>query len=117
MIDREALRSMRPTALLINCARGGIVDEHALAWALNNDVIAGAGLDVTEHEPPLPEDEILSAKNLILSPHIAAQTREASFKMAQMCIEGCFDVLEGKKIRNVANPQAYNHARWKDIKE
>lgn len=117
MIDREALRSMRPTALLINCARGGIVDEHALAWALNNDVIAGAGLDVTEHEPPLPEDEILSAKNLILSPHIAAQTREASFKMAQMCIEGCFDVLEGKKIRNVANSQAYNHARWKDIKE
>ena len=65
----------------------------------------------------MPEDEILSAKNLILSPHIAAQTREASFKMAQMCIEGCFDVLEGKKIRNVANPQAYNHARWKDIKE
>lgn len=113
MIGKDALMAMKRSAILINCARGGIVDEKALTWALNNDIIAGAGLDVTEHEPPLPDDEILTAKNLVISPHIAAQTKEASFNMAQMCIEGCFDVLDGKKIRNVANPKAYEHERWK----
>lgn len=112
MIGREELTSMKSSAVLINCARGGIVDETALTWALNHDIIAGAGLDVTEHEPPRAEDPILTAKNLILSPHIAAQTREASFHMAKMCIESCFDVLDGKKVSNVANPEAYSHPRW-----
>lgn len=112
MIGRDALQAMKPSAVLINCARGGIVDENALTWALNHDIIAGAGLDVTEHEPPRADDVILTAKNLILSPHIAAQTKEASFNMAKMCIESCFDVLEGKKVSNVANPAAFNHPRW-----
>lgn len=49
---------------------------------------------------------------MIISPHIAAQTKEASYNMAKMCIEGCLRVLDGEKIRNVANPKAYDHSRW-----
>ena len=112
MIDRAALEKMKDTAVLINCARGGIVNEADLVWALENDVIAGAGLDVTEHEPPLPEDPILRCKNVVISPHIAAQTKEASYNMAVMCIEGVLSVLEGEKVKNVANPKAYEHPRW-----
>lgn len=112
MIDRKAMEAMRDSTLLINCARGGIIHEEDLVWALENDVIAGAGLDVTEHEPPLPGDKILTCKNVIISPHIAAQTKEASYNMAKMCIEGCLRVLDGEKIRNVANPKAYDHSRW-----
>lgn len=62
MIDRKAMEAMRDSTLLINCARGGIIHEEDLVWALENDVIAGAGLDVTEHEPPLPGDKILTCK-------------------------------------------------------
>ena len=112
MMDRKAFEAMKDSAILINCARGGVVKESDLVWALEHDVIAGAGLDVTEHEPPLPDDAILHCKNVILSPHIAAQTREASYNMAKMCIEGVLSVLRGERIKNVANPRAYEHARW-----
>ena len=76
MIGKEELASMKQTAVIINCSRGGIVNEAALTDALNQGVIAGAGTDVFEEEPPSPDSPLLNAKNLLYSPHSAAQTRE-----------------------------------------
>lgn len=108
----EELRRMKPTALLINCARGGIVDETDLIRALREGVIAGAGLDVTVEEPLRPDNPLCAAPNLILSPHSAAQTREATIRAASMCAEGCIAVLNGRRWPAVANPEAYLHPRW-----
>ena len=78
MINAEMISLMKPSAILINTARGAVVDNNALAQALKNGKIAGAGIDVYETEPPLPENHpLLSAPNAILLPHIAYATREA----------------------------------------
>ena len=77
IINAAALAKMKPTALLINTARGGIVDEQALADALNNDRLAGAGFDVLTEEPPVSGNPLLKAKNIIITPHSAWSTREA----------------------------------------
>lgn len=78
MINAEMISLMKPSAILINTARGAVVDNNALAKALKNGKIAGAGIDVYETEPPLPENHpLLSAPNAILLPHIAYATHEA----------------------------------------
>ena len=113
MISKKELSVMKPTALIINCSRGGIINEADLVEALNNGVIAGAGTDVFCSEPPKTDDPLLNCKNLIVSPHSAAQTREAVIKMAQMCIKGCLAVVEGKKWPYVADKSVYEHEKWK----
>jgi len=112
LLRLEELRRMKPTALLINCARGGIVDEADLVRALREGTIAGAGLDVTVEEPLRPDNPLCAAPNLILSPHSAAQNREAAVRAATMCAEGCLAVLRGRRWPAVANPEAYLHPRW-----
>lgn len=112
MIAREQLQEMKCTALLINCSRGGIINEADLVEALQNGVIAGAGTDVFCNEPPQPNDPLLNCPNLIASPHSAAQTREAVIKMAQMCVKGCLAVAAGKKWPYVADKSVYDHERW-----
>ncbi|QQO08668.1 hydroxyacid dehydrogenase [Breznakiella homolactica] len=112
MIAAPQLARMKPTALLINCGRGGIVNESDLIAALRDGVIAGAGLDVFCSEPPGPDDPLLQCPNVILSPHSAAQTREAVIKMARMCVEGCLAVCRGEQWPHVADPSVYNHPRW-----
>jgi glycerate dehydrogenase len=77
LIGKIELSYMKPSALLINTARGGIVDEYALAETLNNQSIAGAGVDVLSVEPPVKENPLLSAKNCIITPHSAWSTVEA----------------------------------------
>lgn len=111
-IARAELEAMKPTAVLINCSRGEIVNEPDLCAALKSGGIAGAGLDVFWNEPSRVCDEILTCPNVIVSPHSAAQTREAVIKMAQMCVMGCLSVLEGKKWPHVANPKVYQHPGW-----
>lgn len=113
LIDETELALMKPTAVIINCARGGILNESALAEALNANRLAGAGIDVFAEDPPQLDNVLLRAKNVIVSPHSAAQTREAVIRMATMCIEGCLAVLRGEKWSLVANPEVYNHPRWK----
>lgn len=113
MISKKELSVMKPTALIINCSRGGIINEADLVEALNNGVIAGAGTDVFCSEPPKTDDPLLNCKNLIVSPHSAAQTREAVIKMAQMCVKGCLAVAEGKKWPYVADKSVYEHEKWK----
>lgn len=112
MITAKELASMKKTAMVVNCARGGIINEADLIAALNNETIAGAGLDVTVQEPPTPDNPLFSAKNLIVSPHSAAQTREAVVNMAKMCVTGMLEVLSGKKCSYVFNPKAYDHGKW-----
>jgi D-3-phosphoglycerate dehydrogenase len=113
MITREHFWSMKKTAVVINCARGGIVNEAALIEALEKGLIAGAGIDVFETEPPDTGNPLFRTKNLVCSPHSAAQTREAVTAMHTMCVEGCLAVLDGKKWPHVADGNVYNHPRWK----
>lgn len=103
---------MKKTALVINCSRGGIVNEEALCEVLRAGIIAGAGADVFCNEPPKPDDPLLNTPNLIVSPHSAAQTREAVIKMATMCVDGCLAVIRGEKWPFVADKKVYDHPRW-----
>lgn len=112
MIAKPQLEMMKDTALLINCSRGGIVNEQDLVEALKNGTIAGAGTDVYVNEPPAADDPLLNCPNLIVSPHSAAQTREAVIKMAQMCVRGCLAVCQGKKWPYVADKSVYDHPAW-----
>ncbi|MDD5804607.1 MAG: hydroxyacid dehydrogenase [Clostridia bacterium] len=112
MIAKEQLVQMKKTALIINCSRGGIINEADLVEALKEGVIAGAGTDVFCSEPPKTDDPLLNCPNLIVSPHSAAQTREAVIKMAQMCVRGCLAVASGKKWPFVADKTVYDHPKW-----
>lgn len=113
LIGKQQLALMKKSAMLINCARGGIVSEEALCEALQAGAIAGAGLDVFETEPPTADDPLFACKNLIVSPHSAAQTREAVVNMATMCVQGCLAVLSGEKWKYVADPKVYEHPIWR----
>lgn len=116
MIAREQLAMMKKTALIINCSRGGIINEADLVQALKDGVIAGAGTDVYCNEPPKTDDPLLNCPNLIVSPHSAAQTREAVIKMAQMCVKGCLAVCRGEKWPYVADQAVYDHPKWAGAK-
>ena len=97
LISRELLFSMKKDALFINCARGPIVDNAALADALNAGAIAGAAADVFDMEPPLPADyPLLHAKNIILTPHVAFLSDESMIRRAEIAFGNLFAWLAGK---------------------
>ncbi len=96
VIDEARLALMRPTALLINTARGGLVDEPALARALVEGRLAGAGIDVFEDEPPDPSNPLLAAPRALLSPHSAGVTGESMVRMATEAATNILDVLDGR---------------------
>jgi D-3-phosphoglycerate dehydrogenase / 2-oxoglutarate reductase len=103
LINAEALAKMKPTARIINCARGGIIDEEALAKALRDGVIAGAALDVYEQEP-LGESALRSLdQSIILTPHLGASTAEAQVNVAVDVAEQIRDVLIGLPARSAVN--------------
>ena len=95
MIDEAALRAMKKSAILVNAARGPIVDEAALARALGEGWIAGAGLDVFEEEPKIHAG-LISLTNVVLAPHIASASFDTRLAMASLAIRNCVAVLEGK---------------------
>ncbi|WP_249660296.1 2-hydroxyacid dehydrogenase [Lysinibacillus fusiformis] len=97
LISKEKLELMKESAILINCARGPIVDNDALADALNEGRIAGAGIDVFDMEPPIPGDyKLLQAKNAILTPHVGFLTNEAMELRAKIAFDNTMAFLEGK---------------------
>ncbi|PZO12522.1 MAG: phosphoglycerate dehydrogenase [Leptolyngbya foveolarum] len=103
LINAESLRKMKPTARIVNCARGGIIDEDALADALEEGIIAGAALDVYEEEP-LGESKLRSIdKSLVLTPHLGASTAEAQVNVAVDVAEQIRDVLIGLPARSAVN--------------
>ncbi len=103
LIDVHALNKMRPTAILINTARGGLVDQVALADALEHGSIAGAALDVTDPEPLSPDDPLLRAPNLIITPHIGSATQAARERMAELAVENLLAGLAGRPMPHRAN--------------
>lgn len=98
MIGREQLLLMKPTAYLINVARGGVLDHDALLEALQNKWIAGAAIDVTEPEP-LPRDHpLLAMENLIIAPHLGSATRQSRYQMARRTIDNLLAGLRGEEL-------------------
>ena len=95
IVSREVLATMKPTALLINTARGAVIDEAALADALNSGRLAGAGLDVMIDEPPKADNPLLSAKNCILTPHIAWASRDARLRLVRIVADNLQAYLDG----------------------
>ena len=96
LISREMIGRMKPEAILINCARGPIVDSAALAEALNEGKIAGAGIDVYNVEPPIPDSEpLLHAKNTVLAPHVAFLSEEAMVRRAHIAFENMVAYIHG----------------------
>jgi len=85
---------MKRSAILINTSRGTVVDEEALAWALKERLIAGAGLDVYEREPEVHE-ALLGMENVVLAPHLGSATRETRTAMAQLAVDNVLAVLAG----------------------
>jgi glyoxylate reductase len=104
LIDADALRRMRPTAILINTARGPVVDQAALCRALHDGTIAGAALDVTDPEPTGANDALLDAPNLLVTPHIGSATTEARERMTELAVDNLLAGLAGRPMPHQANP-------------
>lgn len=112
MISMKQMKEMKKSAIIINCSRGGIVDEKDLYKALTEGIIGGAGLDVYGQEPVDVNNPLLTLENVVASPHSAAQTQEAVIKMARMCVKGCLAILDGKKWPYVADKKVYDNPKW-----
>jgi glyoxylate reductase len=104
MFSAEAFGAMKPTAVLVNTARGPIVDEAALAEALRTGEIFAAGLDVYEHEPEVPE-ALLGLENITLLPHLGSATIETRTAMGLLAVENLFAGLGGERPRCLVNPE------------
>jgi phosphoglycerate dehydrogenase-like enzyme len=110
MIGEKQLRAMKQSAFLINCGRGGLVDQQALVQALEEGWIAGAGLDALVDEPPAADDPILSAPNTIITPHNSSMTSEAAVRVNAAVCDNILAVLNGQAPRFVVNPDVLDTA-------
>jgi glycerate dehydrogenase len=102
LINKESLQRMKSTAFLLNTSRGPVVVEEDLAQALNNGVIAGAGIDVLSVEPPAKDNPLFSAKNCIITPHIAWATKEARSRLMEITVSNLMAYKNGNPV-NVVN--------------
>jgi glyoxylate reductase len=105
LIDADALTRMKPTAILINTARGPIVDPAALAHALHSATIAGAALDVTDPEPLPADDPLLDSPNLLIVPHIGSATHQARERMTELAVENLLAALDGAPMPHPVEPR------------
>ncbi len=103
LISNDEFEMMKDTAFIANCARGGLIDEEALYDALVNDKIGGAALDVYEEEPPAADCKLFGLDNIILTPHIAASTKEAQRDAAIIVADEIIDLAKGNTPKNVLN--------------
>ncbi|MFL5867452.1 MAG: 2-hydroxyacid dehydrogenase [Thermoleophilaceae bacterium] len=108
MIGEEALARMKPTAYLVNTARGQIVDKEALGRALREGRIAGAALDVTDPEPLPADDPLLEAPNLTVVPHLGSATHATREAMAELAVDNLLAALAGERMPHCANPEVYS---------
>ena len=109
MINKEFLSGMKKNAILVNTARGRLVVAEDLAEALNNGIIAGAGMDVFSPEPPNPNNPLLTAKNTVLLPHSGACTIESHEKAGMMAAKNVADFFAGREVKTILNPDYKNY--------
>ena len=112
LINAERLALMKPTAYLVNVARGPIVDQAALTQALQEQRIQGAGIDVFEQEPVDPDDPLLRLENVIVTPHAICWTDECFLGNGRSACQSLLDVAAGRVPQNVVNPEALQHPRF-----
>jgi glyoxylate reductase len=105
LVDGRRLALMKPSAVLVNTARGGLVDQEALYAALREGRIAAAGLDVTDPEPLPPDHPLLSLDNVVVTPHIASAGAETRSRMAMLAAEQLADALQGRTPPHAVNPE------------
>jgi D-3-phosphoglycerate dehydrogenase len=113
LLDARRLALMRPSAFLVNVARGPIVDQRALAAALQERRLRGAGLDVFEREPIQPGDPLLALDNVILTPHAIAWTDECFAGNGRQACEAILAVAGGRLPAHIVNRAALAHPRWR----
>jgi glyoxylate reductase len=110
LIGRKELELMKPSAILVNTARGEILDEKALIQALRARHIAGAGLDVYEHEPRVPAS-LKRLSNVVLLPHVGSATLETRTRMAVLAAKNLIAALSGRIPQNLVNPEVLANRR------
>ena len=110
-LDRAALARLKPMAIVVNTSRGGLIDEEALADALEEGRLFGAGLDVLAEEPLAPSSRLASIDNVILSPHVAGSTREALRETARQCAAQVVDVLQNRRPASLVEPGMWSRRR------
>jgi lactate dehydrogenase-like 2-hydroxyacid dehydrogenase len=113
LVNAERLALMKPTAYLINTARGPIVDQQALTRVLKQRRIAGAGLDVLDQEPPDPTDPILTLDNVIFTPHALCWTDQCFAGNGAADVKAVLDVQHGREPRLVVNRDVLDGERWR----
>ncbi|MFN8585588.1 MAG: D-glycerate dehydrogenase [Dehalococcoidia bacterium] len=111
LFGADVFRRMKPTAIFVNTARGGVVDQQALRDALVRGEIAAAGLDVTTPEPLPPDDPLLEAPNLVITPHLGSATAQTREAMADLAVDALRSVFAGERPRHLVNPDAWSHWR------
>ena len=112
LIDGGRLARMKPTAVLVNTARGPVVDEAALAEALERGTILAAGLDVFEREPEV-DQRLLGLRNVVLAPHLGSATVDTRVAMGMVAVDNLFAALEGRRPPTLLNPEAWEARRWR----
>ncbi|MHB9028600.1 MAG: 2-hydroxyacid dehydrogenase, partial [Candidatus Latescibacterota bacterium] len=113
MFDERLFNLMKPSAILVNTARGPVVKVADLAKALREKRIAGAGIDVYEFEPPAPDYELLGMDNVILTPHLAWYSEEGGWDIRVLIMEDLKRCIEGKPPKNVLNPEVFKSPKLK----
>jgi phosphoglycerate dehydrogenase-like enzyme len=111
LLDAAALARMKPTALLVNTARGPVVDTMALHHALRDGIIAGAALDVTDPEPLPADHPLVALPNCLIVPHIASASRATRGRMAEMAAANLVAGVRGERLPTPVNPEVYEQAR------
>ncbi|NTX58268.1 D-glycerate dehydrogenase [Myxococcus sp. CA039A] len=106
-VGRAELAAMKPGALLVNTARGGVIDQDALVEALREGRLGGAALDVTEPEPLPPDSPLMTLPNVLLAPHIASASHATRGRMASMAVDNLLAALEGRRPPHCVNPEVF----------
>jgi D-3-phosphoglycerate dehydrogenase len=111
MIGQKELAAMKPGSIIVNCARGGLIDETALAAALASGHIAGAGLDVMEPAPPAGDHPLLKQENVIITPHTAFFSQASTLELERRTAQEVVRVVGGSEPENFINPDVRGKTR------